>query len=171
MSKQEKYAYLMAIWSRYADSARPQKAAILNEYCTSTELGRKYDLSAPVGIVTNLFSTRTSATTFRAFNIDITPDSRRILWRDNRNSPGRFELFSAAISVGTPAALVAVSGSIVENGSVHSILAISADLTAILFAADKDTDGVVELYAVAPTAVAQFLILTAMARCFPPPMA
>mgnify|MGYP000606675892 CR=1 FL=1 len=121
MSKQEKHAYLMAIWSRYADSARPQKAAILNEYCTSTELGRKYDLSAPVGIVTNLFSTRTSATTFRAFNIDITPDSRRILWRDNRNSPGRFELFSAAIRVGTPAALVAVSGSIVENGSVHSI--------------------------------------------------
>ena len=42
MSKQEKHAYLMAIWSRYAASRRPQKAAILNEYCTSTRLGRKY---------------------------------------------------------------------------------------------------------------------------------
>ena len=45
MSKQEKHAYLMAIWSRYADSARPQKTAILNEYCISTQLGRKYAIT------------------------------------------------------------------------------------------------------------------------------
>ena len=45
MSKQGKHAYLMAIWSCYADSARPRKAAILNEYCTGTELGRKYVIS------------------------------------------------------------------------------------------------------------------------------
>lgn len=42
MSKQEKHAYLMAIWSRYAASNRAQKALILNEYCASTQLGRKY---------------------------------------------------------------------------------------------------------------------------------
>jgi hypothetical protein len=45
MSKQEKRAYLMAIWSRYAASSRPQKAVILNEYCISAELGRKYAIN------------------------------------------------------------------------------------------------------------------------------
>ena len=42
MSMLEKHAYLMAIWSRYAASTRPQKSLILNEYYTSTQLGRKY---------------------------------------------------------------------------------------------------------------------------------
>ena len=45
MSKQEKHAYLMAIWSRYAASRRAQKAAILDEYCASTHLGRKYAIA------------------------------------------------------------------------------------------------------------------------------
>ena len=45
MSKQEKHAYLMAIWSRYAASNRDQKALILDEYCASTQLGRKYAIT------------------------------------------------------------------------------------------------------------------------------
>ena len=45
MSKQEKYAYLLAICSRYAGSGRAQKAVILDEYCASTHLGRKYAIT------------------------------------------------------------------------------------------------------------------------------
>ena len=45
MSKQEKYAYLLAICSRYAASDRAQKALILDEYCASTHLGRKYAIT------------------------------------------------------------------------------------------------------------------------------
>jgi len=45
MSKQEKYAYLLAICSRYACSGRLQKAVILDEYCASTHLGRKYAIT------------------------------------------------------------------------------------------------------------------------------
>ena len=45
MSKQEKYAYLLAICPRYATSGRAQKAVILDEYCASTHLGRKYAIA------------------------------------------------------------------------------------------------------------------------------
>ena len=45
MSKQEKYAYLLAICSRYTASDRAQKTLILDEHCASTQLGRKYAIT------------------------------------------------------------------------------------------------------------------------------
>lgn len=45
MSKQEKYAYLLAICSRYVTSGRAQKAVILNEFSASRHLGRKYAIA------------------------------------------------------------------------------------------------------------------------------
>lgn len=45
MSKQEKYAYLLAIAERYARSGRVDKGRILDEYCTTTGAGRKYAIS------------------------------------------------------------------------------------------------------------------------------
>lgn len=108
-------------------------------------------LSAPVGLVlTGGFGTVTSATSFRAFGINITPDSRRLLWADTRNDPSTFEWFSAAIGGTASGAPVAISGSLVAGGDVESSIAVSADSTTVVFAADKDTDGVTELYAVAP---------------------
>lgn len=42
MSKQEKYAYLLAIAQRYAGSGRVEKGRILDEYCRTTQTGRKH---------------------------------------------------------------------------------------------------------------------------------
>ena len=108
-------------------------------------------LSAPVGLVsTGGFGTVTSAASYRAFGINITPDSRRLLWADTRNDSTRFEWFSAAIGGAASSAPVAISGSLVAGGNVLGTITVSADSTTVAFAADKDTDGVTELYAVAP---------------------
>ncbi len=109
-------------------------------------------LSAPVGLVSTGggFGTVTSAASFRASGINITPDSRRLLWADSRNDPTRFEWFSAAIGGAASSAPVAISGSLVAGGNVSGTITVSADSTTVVFAADKDTDGVTELYAVAP---------------------
>lgn len=72
----------------------------------STTLLEPY--SAPVDTVSTSLSASTSASTYRAFGFDITPDSRRVLCRDTRNSPNKSELFNAAIGAGSSNAPVAI---------------------------------------------------------------
>ena len=129
-----------------APSAGPKK--LMSTTATAPVLGH---LSAPVGLVsTGSFGTVSDLTSFRTFNIDITPDSRRVLWVDARNISTKVELFSAAIIAGASGAPVAISGSLVEGGNVTTGVAISADSATVVFTADKDTNGVRELYAAAP---------------------
>ncbi len=45
---------------------------------------------------------------------------------------------------------MAISGAIVAGGGALSAPVVSADSSVVLFVADKDVDGVAELYAVAP---------------------
>lgn len=120
---------------------------------TTTTAPVLIDISAPVGvIVASRFGAASTTSSFVASGIDITPDSRRVLWTDTRNTPNKFELFSAAIGAGSSGSPVAISGLIVAGGYVQGALAVSADSTTILFAADKDTASVIELYAVASDA-------------------
>ena len=42
MSKLERRAYVHAIATRYAVAARAQKSLMLDEYCATTKVGRKY---------------------------------------------------------------------------------------------------------------------------------
>ena len=89
------------------------------------------------------FGATATATTYTASNLTITPDSRRALLADARNTAGKTELLSIPINAAAP---VAISGEMVTGANALS-LRVSADSTVVLFAADKDTGGTVELYA------------------------
>ena len=45
MSKQERRAYVQAITARYAVAGRSQKSVMLDEYCATAKVGRKYAIA------------------------------------------------------------------------------------------------------------------------------
>lgn len=75
-----------------------------------------------------------------------TPDSSRVVFTADRDVTGVFELYSVEIANGYP--VTKLSGSLVNDGDVHMFVKISADGTRVVFQADKDVDGVMELYSV-----------------------
>jgi Tol biopolymer transport system component len=102
------------------------------------------DLTAPVGAIGG-FASSIGPTTYTSFGLNITPDSRRALLADARNTPGKKELFSIPVNAAAP---VAISGDSMAGAGVSG-LSVSADSSVVLFSASKDTAGVSELYAVA----------------------
>jgi Tol biopolymer transport system component len=76
----------------------------------------------------------------------ISPDSSRVVFTANIAATSTDRLFSASISGGT---CVDISGAMVNNGDVNgNDFAISPNSQRVAFIADKDTDGVSELYSV-----------------------
>ena len=45
MSQQERRAYVQAIAARYAVAGRSQKSVMLDEYCATAKVGRKYAIA------------------------------------------------------------------------------------------------------------------------------
>ena len=77
----------------------------------------------------------------------ISPDSARVVFRADKDNDEVFELYSAPIA--TANATTKLSGTLVPSGDVFNDFQISPDSTRVVFRADKDTDGVLELYSVA----------------------
>jgi hypothetical protein len=83
----------------------------------------------------------------------ITPDSSRVIYRADQDADEVFELYSAPVDGSSPA--VKISGSLVSGGDVNNIAgscngcyaATSQGGGTLVFQADKDLDGVFELYA------------------------
>ncbi len=78
------------------------------------------------------------------------PNSGRVVFATQK-TVGVTELYSIGTAMGSP--LVTLSGTLVSGGDVATIFQISPDSTRVVFRADKDTDGVDELYS-APIATA-----------------
>jgi Tol biopolymer transport system component len=110
---------------------------------TTTSAPLIVDLTAPVGAISASFSSFSTTTTYVAFGLNITPDSRRALLADARNTPGKKELFSIPMNAATP---VAISGDSMAGAGVSGAR-VSADSSVVLFSATKDTATVLELYA------------------------
>ena len=78
--------------------------------------------------------------------IQISADSARVVFYADKDSDTVYELYSAPIA--TANAATKISGEMVTGGIVLTGFQISPDSTRVVFRADKDTDGVIELYSV-----------------------
>ena len=106
--------------------------------------GAVADLTAPTTAASAFLGTNVSATGYRIFGYEITPDSKSVITAFQRNSSTSRELFSLPVSGGAGTNL---SGAIVASGTVSKAV-ISNDSTNVVFAADKDISNQRELYSV-----------------------
>jgi len=102
---------------------------------------RPVDGSAPQRLLSNPTSGDEDVLSF-----SIDPTSNYVVFRGDTDTDEVFELFSSPIDDSSPA--VNLSGPLVANGDVTTPYSITPDGQKVLFVADKDTDGVEELYGV-----------------------
>ncbi len=75
----------------------------------------------------------------------ISPDSSRVVYRADQDNVGVRELYSVSLA-GPNASGVKINGTLVALGSVSLEFQISPDSGRVLYIADQDIDGVIELY-------------------------
>ncbi len=99
----------------------------------------------------------------------ISPDSTRVVFRADKDTEGTAELYSTPIASSAP---IKISGTLVSGGNVGlGGLQISGDSTRVVFLADKDTVGVLELYSTpisssAPIKISGALVAGGAVRAF-----
>jgi Tol biopolymer transport system component len=81
-----------------------------------------------------------------ADNYKISPDSSRVIYRADQQIDEVWELYSVPLA-GPASAGVKLNGALVANGNVWKI-EISPDSSRVIYLADQQTDGVLELYSV-----------------------
>ena len=80
-------------------------------------------------------------------NFKITPDSTRVIFRSDQETPGTDELYSAPIDGSSPA--VKLNAALPAGGDVASIgVQVSPDSQRVIYVSDQETDGVAELWIV-----------------------
>jgi hypothetical protein len=82
----------------------------------------------------------------------VTPDNTAVIYRANENTPGTFELFRVTFAL-PQTSVVTLNGALVAGGNVSSFT-IAANGSAVVYSADQDIFGVVELFRVPLTPVA-----------------
>ena len=80
-------------------------------------------------------------------NINISPDSSRVVYQADQQTDGVFELYSVPLA-GPASAGVKLNGPLVAGGNVDFIIRISPDGSRVVYRADQQTDEVFELYSV-----------------------
>jgi len=94
---------------------------------------------------------RLDATNRAVSEFSLSPDGTRVVYRADQDTAGVFELYSVPVGGGTP---VELNGPLVAGGDVVAVYpnpegpVISPDGTRVVYAADQETDEVVELYSV-----------------------
>ena len=77
-------------------------------------------------------------------SFQISPDSRRVVFRGDRQTAGVDELFSVPLA-GPASALIEVNGPLAPGGDV-GLFQISPDGGRVIYIADQDTNDLLELY-------------------------